>query len=134
MCVDQNLQLFVEIQKKKTHATHTRMQHTPTRTHTTPTRTHTHAQHAHTPCTPTHSTPARTTLHSTRTSHQRTRKKGKRAQSIQSFIFRSWSCYLCQTHLLSFKGRVQLHGGAANWWSCCSRVVLVELEPSQTRP
>jgi hypothetical protein len=74
-----------------------------------------------------------------RTSHarhaQRTGKnEGKRGQSIKTFIFRSWSCYLCQTYLFSSKRRVQLHGGTANWWSCCSRVGLVEPEPSQTRP
>jgi hypothetical protein len=34
-------------------------------------------------------------------------------------------------HIFSSKGRVQLHGGAANWWSCCFRVGLVEPEPSQ---
>jgi hypothetical protein len=29
---------------------------------------------------------------------------------------------------------VQLHGGAANWWSSSSRVGLTEPEPCQTRP
>jgi hypothetical protein len=58
----------------------------------------------------------------------------KRGQSIQTFIFWSWSWYLCQTHLFSSRGRVQLHGGAANWWSSSSRVGLAEPEPCQTRP
>jgi hypothetical protein len=53
--------------------------------------------------------------------------------SQHDLYFRSWSCYLCQTHIFSSKGRVRLHGGAANWWSCCFRVGLVEPEPSQTR-
>jgi hypothetical protein len=59
---------------------------------------------------------------------------GKIDFSQHDLCFRRWSCYLYQTHLFSTKGRVQLHGGAANWWSCCSRVGLVELEPSQSRP
>jgi hypothetical protein len=59
---------------------------------------------------------------------------GKFDFSQHDLRFRSWSCYLCQTHIFSSKGRVQLHGGATNWWSCCFRVGLVEQEPSQTRP
>jgi hypothetical protein len=54
--------------------------------------------------------------------------------SQHDLCFRSWSCYLCQTHLFNFKLRVQLHDGAANWWSSSSRVGLVEPEPCQTRP
>jgi hypothetical protein len=59
---------------------------------------------------------------------------GKIDFSQHDLCFRSWSCYLYQTHLFSSKGRVQLHGGAANWWSCCSRIGLVEPEAFQTRP
>jgi hypothetical protein len=60
--------------------------------------------------------------------------EGKREQSFQTLIFRSWSCHLYQTHLFISKVRAQLHGGAANWWSNSSRVGLAEPEPSQTHP
>jgi hypothetical protein len=81
-----------------------------------------------------HAQAQRTHTHNSQRTAYREKSEGKRGQSIQTIIFRSWSCCLSQTHLLSSKWRVQLHGGAANWWSCCSRVGLVELELSQTRP
>jgi hypothetical protein len=59
---------------------------------------------------------------------------GKIDFSQHDLCFRSWSCYLCQTHLFNSKLRVQLHDGAANWWSSSSRVGLAEPEPCQTRP
>jgi hypothetical protein len=131
--------LLIEIEKGKNSRTpahtlsHTRTRHAHTheQPHTTP--RHAHAHTAHTPGT----AHTRTAQHAHHThSTQRTWEKieGKRGQFIQTIIFRSWSYCLSQTHLLSSKGRVQLHGGAANWWSCCSRVGLVEPEPSQTRP
>jgi hypothetical protein len=89
--------------------------------------THMHTQH-------THATTHSTHTHNTSRTHTHASKKmrEKEGNLFKSSFFRSWSCYLCQTHLLSSKGRVQLHGGAANWWSCYSRVGLVEPEPSQT--
>jgi transcription initiation factor IIF auxiliary subunit len=141
---------FLQIQKKKhTTHTHTHMLHAHSTQHTmhTPIYAHmhthahnTHRHHAHSMHTPRMHTPRTSTracTHRTRTHH--TCKKNKKIEGqkrvINSiFIFRSWSCCLSQTHLLNSKGRVQLHGGAADWWSCCSRVGLVEPEPSQTRP
>jgi hypothetical protein len=134
--------LIVEIEKKKiTHITQAH-QHTRTQPHTPCTCTHMHTRHAHahTAHTPhamhRHSTHTHNSLSTSHAQHTTYREKseGKRGQSIQTIIFRTWSCCLSQTHLLSSKGRVQLHGGAANWWSCYSRVGLVEPEPSQTRP
>jgi hypothetical protein len=110
------------------HTLHTR--HTPC----TGTHMHTRHAHAHTAHTPHTMHRHSTHTHSLQRTAYREKSEGKRRQSIQTIIFRSWSCCLSQTHLLSSKGRVQLHGGAANWWSCCSRVGLVELELSQTRP
>jgi hypothetical protein len=57
---------------------------------------------------------------------------GKIDFSQHDLYFQSWSCYLCQTHLFSSKLRVQLHDGAANWWSSRSRVGLVEPKPCKT--
>jgi hypothetical protein len=54
--------------------------------------------------------------------------------SQHDLCFRSWSYYLCQTHLSSSKLRVRLHDGVANWWSSIFKVGLAEPEPCQTRP
>jgi hypothetical protein len=59
---------------------------------------------------------------------------GKIDFSQHDLCLRNWSCYLCQTHLFNSKLRVQLHDGAANWWSSNSRAGLAESEPCQTRP
>jgi hypothetical protein len=156
MCLSKSL--LVQIEKEKnsrtphrhssthahshTHApyTGTHAMHTPMHSHTLHTCTHAmhmhtlDTRHAHTPCTGTHFTHAHPhaqhyTPCTTRTA-QRKKFEGKRGQSNQTIIFRSWSCYLCQTHLFGSKGKVQLHGGAANLWSSSSRVGLVEPEPS----
>jgi hypothetical protein len=109
MCVDQNHYLFVEIQKKKKH----------TRAHTTHhAHAHTPTHHAHAHTAPTRTTHVHTRMHTQHITYTRMQAKqieGKRGLCIQIFIFRTWSCYLCQIHLLNSKGRVQLHGGAANW-------------------
>jgi hypothetical protein len=124
-----------------THAhSHTHAPYTGTHAMHTPMHSHTRHAHAHTPCTctrkGTHFTHAHAQHYTPCTTRTAQKKKfeGKKGQSIQTIIFRSWSCYLCQTHLFGSKGKVQLHGGAANWCSSSYRVGLVEPEPSQTRP
>jgi hypothetical protein len=76
-----------------------------------------------------HAQAQRTHRHNSQRTAYREKSEGKRGQSIQTIIFRSWSCCLSQTHLLSSKWRVQLHGGAAIggvaapelvWWSWSS--------------
>jgi hypothetical protein len=69
----------------------------------------------HTPCTDTHMHTRHAHAHTAHTPHTMHRHNA-------------------HTRTASSKGRVQLHREAANWWSCCSRVGLVELELSQTRP
>jgi hypothetical protein len=110
-----------------THTHHAHSSHTPCM-HTAPTRTHACTQETHTPHMHTHA------QHITYMQAKQKKLRAKEGNLFKSSFFRSWSCCLSQTHLLSSNGKVQLHGGAANWWSCCSRVGLVEPEPSQTRP
>jgi hypothetical protein len=57
--------------------------------------------------------------------------KDKRGRSIQILYFRSWSCYLYQTHLFNSKLGVQVHSGTANWLSASPEWVWRSRNPAK---
>jgi hypothetical protein len=82
------------------HTAHMHTRHAHAHTAHTPHAMHTHHAQAHTAHT--HTPNIAQTMHTC--TAQRKKIEGKRGQSMQTIISRSWSCYLCQTHLSSSKG------------------------------